>query len=346
MAPSSGHEDRSERRETGPEGDEWCDAQEEAVRELAAEYGKSLGLREVESAKRTEINLTEKTRARRNTRSIPTGSVGRYAGRKKPGRAYTVSRKDSENPDRGQEKPKRTLGKKEKRNGGPLRIPVGDKDRWVRLEESRLWFKNHIENMKRIAKETREKVTKTKTIEARRRMKEKKRRKEETRKRYKARRAPMAPSLGCIKDRWEKLEESRIRFKNQMEEIKRIRDERQVLIQILSTEVSKEEIREIIRESLARGGTRERKKIRLKDKDYEKNESKQRLSKQRRARKRKQGKRQKLGRGGRGVGSEEGRVGPQLTEVAKVITGGWEQRRREMLERWEAPPPGPPGSLI
>ena len=106
MAPSSGHEDRSERRETGTEGDEWCDAQEEAVRELAAEYGKSLGLREVESAKRTEINLTEKTRARRNTRSFRTGSVGGDAGREKPGRLDRVIRKDQDRPYRGQEHPK------------------------------------------------------------------------------------------------------------------------------------------------------------------------------------------------------------------------------------------------
>ena len=37
--------------------------------------------------------------------------------------------------------------------------------------------------------------------------------------------------------------------------------------------------------------------------------------------------RQKLGGGVRGV----------------VITCGWEKRRREMMARWEAPPPGPPG---
>ena len=60
MAPSSGHDDRSKRRETGTQGDNMCKEQEEAVREMVAEYGKSLGLREVESAKSTEINLMEK----------------------------------------------------------------------------------------------------------------------------------------------------------------------------------------------------------------------------------------------------------------------------------------------
>ena len=74
----------------------------------------------------------------------------------------------------------------------------------------------------------------------------------------------MATNRGHIKNSWEKLEESRIRFKKQMEEIKRIREERQVLIKILSMKVSKEEIRKIIRESLASGSTREKKKIRFK----------------------------------------------------------------------------------
>ena len=62
MAPSSGHEDRSERTETGSDRDNWCQEEEEAVREWVSEFGKSLGLREVE--------LTERSRARRNTRSI------------------------------------------------------------------------------------------------------------------------------------------------------------------------------------------------------------------------------------------------------------------------------------
>ena len=26
-----------------------------------------------------------------------------------------------------------------------------------------------------------------------------------------------------------------------------------------------------------------------------------------------------------------------------VIKCGWEERRRKMMERWEVPPPGPPG---
>ena len=51
MAPSSVHEDQSERTETGSEGDKWREEQEEAVREWVAKYGKSLGLREVESTK-------------------------------------------------------------------------------------------------------------------------------------------------------------------------------------------------------------------------------------------------------------------------------------------------------
>ena len=102
--------------------------------------------------------------------------------------------------------------------GGSLWNAVGEKDRWERLEESRLRFKKQIGDMNRIVEETRKaglrKVTKTKTIEVRRRMKETKRRKEEKRKRYKARRVPIALSRGRIRDRWEKLEESRIRFKN------------------------------------------------------------------------------------------------------------------------------------
>ena len=40
--------------------------------------------------------------------------------------------------------------------------------------------------------------------------------------------------------------------------------------------------------------------------------------------------------------SEDGRVWPLLTEEAKVMPCGWEKRRRKMMERWEAPPLGPP----
>ena len=97
MAPSSGHEDRSERTETGSDRVKWCEEQEEAVHEWVAEFGKSLGLREVDS--------TERSRARRNTRSIRRESVGEEKGPETRGQKDTVIRKKS----------KRKVGKKKTR---------------------------------------------------------------------------------------------------------------------------------------------------------------------------------------------------------------------------------------
>ena len=32
--------------------------------------------------------------------------------------------------------------------------------------------------------------------------------------------------------------------------------------------------------------------------------------------------------------------------VVQETVRGWEKRRRELMERWEAPPPGPPAMLV
>ena len=138
MAPGSGHEDQSERKETGSEEEKWCEDQEEAVRELAAEYGKSLGLRKYESTDSAGMNVTEKTRGR-NTKSIRTGSVGGDAGREKPGRLDRVIRKDQDQPDRGQ-RSKRSLRKKEKWN-------KKKKKKSVQREEQEYWTDQ--DNMRR-----------------------------------------------------------------------------------------------------------------------------------------------------------------------------------------------------
>ena len=61
MAPSSGHEDRSERKETASEGDTWFEDQEEVVRESVAGNAKSLGLRKDASTNSAGMKLTEKT---------------------------------------------------------------------------------------------------------------------------------------------------------------------------------------------------------------------------------------------------------------------------------------------
>ena len=99
---------------------------------------------------------------------------------------------------------------------------------------------------------------------------------------------------------------------------------------IVTERVSKSKLRGIIELSMEN------------EKDYEKNESKWRSSKKWRESKRQQKKTQKIGRGGRGVVIKDGRVWTLQTEEVKVITCGWEQRRRKTMERWEAPPPGPP----
>ena len=96
MAPSPGHEDRSERTETGSDRDNWCEEQE-AVHEWVAEFGKSLGLREVGSS------------ARRNTRSIRRESVGEEKG------PETRGQKDTKKSKRKGKKKTRKQGKKSQR---------------------------------------------------------------------------------------------------------------------------------------------------------------------------------------------------------------------------------------
>ena len=74
--------------------------------------------------------------------------------------------------------------------GGSLRNAVREKDRWERLEESRLKFKKQVEDMKR-----------------------------SNGKSYVILREEKPPP--SEKDRWERLEESRLKFKKQTEDMKR-----------------------------------------------------------------------------------------------------------------------------
>ena len=53
--------------------------------------------------------------------------------------------------------------------------------------------------------------------------------------------------------------------------------------------------------------------------------------------------RQRLRGGRQVVVREDGQTWLLPPEVLSEIRHEWEQRRRYMMERWEAPPPGPPG---
>ena len=101
MALSYGHEDRSERTEAGSDRDNWCTEQEEAVREWVAEFGKSLGLREVDS--------TERSSARRNTRSIRRESVGEEKGPETRGQKDTKISKRKVGKKKTRKKKKKTV---------------------------------------------------------------------------------------------------------------------------------------------------------------------------------------------------------------------------------------------
>ena len=116
-----------------------------------------------------------------------------------------------------------------------------------------------------------------------------------------------------------------------------VAEQRQGIIRAMKTRVDKTVIAQEIRESLSSGSKRGKKKIRLTDGlegDWR--------SARRRKRQRSSCRKQKKEGGKRVSEKRDGQMRMLPHEVVDKLTWRREQRRRQLLARWEAPPPGPP----
>ena len=112
---------------------------------------------------------------------------------------------------------------------------------------------------------------------------------------------------------------------------------RRGIIGALMARVSKTVIAQEIRESLESGNKREKKNIRLMEElEGDWKSAGERRSQSSSCRKQKQ-------EGGRRVSvKRDGQMRMLPQEVVDELTWRREQKRRQLLARWEAPPPGPP----
>ena len=132
-----------------------------------------------------------------------------------------------------------------------------------------------------------------------------------------------------VREKWDELSEIEYRAKWQ-------RDRRMAVITVVKEKVRKEEIRVIIDVSM-RLEERGEKRVGLK----EGLDGRWRRAERERRQRRKQ-MRQRLRGGRQVVVREDGQTWLLPPEVLSEIRHEWEQKRRKIMERWEAPPPGPP----